>query len=73
MEHHYEVTVNGRLSRTLMAEFAELNLESSVEPVRTVLHGDVEDQAALYGLLRRLESLGLDLVEVRRGPVDKEP
>lgn len=71
MEYHYEVRVSGRMSRTLMAEFAELQLESSVEHVQTVLHGDVQDQAALYGLLRRLEALGLDLVEVRRRPIEK--
>lgn len=72
MEYHYEVKVSGRISRTLMAEFAELKLESAVEHVQTVLHGDVQDQAELYGLLRRLEALGLDLVEVRRRPVEKD-
>jgi hypothetical protein len=33
-----------------------------------VLSGPVEDQAALHGLLRRIESLGLELLEVRRFP-----
>jgi hypothetical protein len=31
----------------------------------TLLRGVVRDQAALYGVLARLEALGLKLVEVR--------
>ena len=56
----------GRLSDSLMAAFE--GLTASVEPVETVLHGPVRDQAALYGLLDRIQSLGLELVEVRRLP-----
>ena len=62
----YEIRVRGRLSRTLATEFAQLDLAAHTEPIATVLHGPVEDQAALYGLLRRIESLGLELIEVRR-------
>jgi hypothetical protein len=62
----YEIKVRGRLSRTLAAEFAQLDLVARTQPVETVIHGPVEDQAALYGLLRRIESLGLELLEVRR-------
>jgi hypothetical protein len=36
--------------------------------VETVLAGPVEDQAALHGLIRRIEALGLELIEVRRLP-----
>jgi hypothetical protein len=64
----YEICIRGRLSRTLATEFEELDLIVTTEPVETVLHGPVTDQAALYGLLRRLESFGLELVEVRRAP-----
>jgi hypothetical protein len=38
-----------------------------------VLSGPIEDQAALHGLLRRIESLGLELVEVRRFPPITSP
>ena len=44
-------------------------MESDVEPVETILHGPVRDQAELHGLLHRLQSLGLELIEVRRLPV----
>ena len=43
-------------------------MESDVEPVETILHGPVRDQAELHGLLHRLQSLGLELIEVRRLP-----
>ena len=36
--------------------------------VRTVLSGSVRDQAELQGLLRRLHSLGLELLEMRQIP-----
>ena len=66
MATRYEIRVRGRLSRTLATEFAQLDLAAETEPIATVLHGPVEDQAALYGLLRRIESLGLELLEVRK-------
>jgi hypothetical protein len=68
MGYDYELRVRGRLSRTLVNEFEEMALAASVEPVETVLAGPVEDQAALHGLIRRIEALGLELVEVRRLP-----
>ena len=68
MGFRYEIRVRGRMSRTLISEFEQLELEAAIEPIETILHGPVEDQAALHGLLRRVEALGLELVEVRRFP-----
>jgi hypothetical protein len=62
----YEIRVKGRLSDSLLTAFE--GMRASVEPVETVLHGPVQDQAALYGLLDRIQSLGLELIEVRRLP-----
>jgi hypothetical protein len=62
----YEIRIRGRLSDSLLDEFE--GLTASVEPAETVLHGPLRDQAALYGLLDRVQSLGLELVEVRRLP-----
>jgi hypothetical protein len=62
----YEIRVKGRLTASLLAAFE--GLTATVEPVETVLHGPVQDQAALYGVLDRIQSLGLELVEVRRLP-----
>jgi hypothetical protein len=46
-----------------------------VQPVETVLHGPVQDQAALYRLLDRIQSLDLELVEIRQlpAPADEAP
>jgi hypothetical protein len=68
MGYSYELRIRGRLSSTLINEFEELSLAASVEPVETVLAGPVRDQAELHGLIRRIEALGLELVELRRLP-----
>jgi len=41
-------------------------LTASVEPVETVVHGPLQDQAALGGLLARFELFGVQILEVRR-------
>ena len=71
MASSYEIRIRGRLSRTLTAEFEQLDLTATPQPVETVLRGEVEDQAALHGLLRRIEAFGLELVEVRRTAADR--
>ena len=62
----YEIRVRGRLSPRVRA--AVEGLVSEVEPVETVLHGPLRDQAELHGVLARIQSLGLELVELRRVP-----
>jgi hypothetical protein len=56
----YEIRIKGRLSDRLLAAFE--GLTTTVQPVETVLHGPVQDPGALYGLLDRIQSLGLELV-----------
>jgi hypothetical protein len=62
----YEFRIRGRLSEPLLARFEML--ESEVERVETVLHGPIRDQAELHGIIDRVQSLGLELIEVRRLP-----
>jgi hypothetical protein len=62
----YEIRLRGRLTPSVAAEFEQLNLHTAVAPIETVLEGPVEDEPALHGLLRLIESLGLELLEVRR-------
>ena len=45
-------------------------IESEIEPAETVLHSPVRDRAELHRLLRRLQGLGLELIEVRRRPAN---
>jgi hypothetical protein len=63
-EATYEIRIKGRVSRALLDSFARM--ESDLEPVETVLHGPIRDQAELHGLIDRIQALGLELVEVRR-------
>jgi hypothetical protein len=63
---NYEFRIRGRLSAPLLARFEML--ESDVERVETVLHGPIRDQAELHGVIERVQSLGLELIEVRQLP-----
>lgn len=61
---YYEIRVSGTLPPEALLDFERLS--ASVKQVETVLHGPLADQAALYGLLTRLETLGVQVLEVRR-------
>ena len=60
---HYQVRVRGRVGPAASEAFADFGVH--VEPTATVLSGAF-DQAALHGLLARVRSLGLELVDVHR-------
>ncbi|WP_329569233.1 hypothetical protein [Kitasatospora sp. NBC_01266] len=63
----YEIRVAGVMSdMTLREAFPEL--ESFAMVNQTVLFGPVTDEAHLYGLLARFQSLGLRVVELRQLP-----
>jgi hypothetical protein len=47
----YEIRITGILPPEALLDFEEL--VASVEPVETVVHGQLPDQAALHGLLAR--------------------
>jgi hypothetical protein len=64
MAERYEFRVKGRIGSSVAASFDEFDTE--VEPAITVLRGPVRDQADLHALLERIQSLGLELVEIRQ-------
>jgi hypothetical protein len=61
----YAIRINGHLGATLLTAFPAMVPEQ--QGAVTVLTG-VLDQSALYGVLAEIESLGLDLLEVRLIP-----
>jgi hypothetical protein len=60
----HEIRVRGRLGRTMRAAFPGLHAETHGE--ETLLTGALPDQAALFGVLARIEAVALELLEVRR-------
>lgn len=64
MSATYEIRLRGRVTDWLLAEFE--GMTATVETTGTVLRGEIADQAALHGLLDRIQALGLELIEVRR-------
>jgi hypothetical protein len=61
---YYEIRVTGVLPAEVVLDIGRLT--ASVEPVETVVHGRIQDQAALHALLARLEICGVPVVEIRR-------
>jgi hypothetical protein len=61
---NYEIRVRGHLGVKMLRAFPALAAQPWGED--TLLRGCLEDQAAVYGVIARLEALGLDLLELRR-------
>jgi hypothetical protein len=61
---NYEIRIKGRVSDSLLSAFEGLAV--TTEPVETVVYGPLADQDAIHRLLLKLESLGLEVVEVPR-------
>jgi hypothetical protein len=66
VDERIEIRVRGRLGPAVAASFDGLDVQP--DGGDTVLRGTAVDPAALYGLIDRLEALGLQLLEVRRTP-----
>jgi len=60
----YQIRIRGQLGRTMRGAFPGLDAE--IQGQDTLLAGALPDQAALHGVLARIEALGLELLEVRR-------
>ena len=58
----YEITFAGQAGTVLRAEFDDC--EISVGSGTTTLYREFLDQGALYGLLQRIASFGLELIDV---------
>ena len=58
----YEITFLGQAGATVRAEFDDC--EVSIGPGRTTLRAELPDRGALTGLMERINSLGLDVIDV---------
>ena len=70
----YELRVRGPVSTEVLQEIGAEDMGE--EPPLTILRTEPTDQPGLHGMLQRLRSLGLDLMEVRTAapdPSDVDP
>jgi hypothetical protein len=61
----YQIRIKGRLDRRWTAWFAGMTITQASNS-ETLLTGPIIDQAALYGLLRKVRDLGLPLIAVNQ-------
>jgi hypothetical protein len=60
----YEITFTGQAGTTLRAEFDDC--EVTIGPGTTTLRAELPDQAALSGLVQRIFSLRLEVINLHR-------
>lgn len=60
----YTIRIKGRLGPTALSAFPTMVCET--EGGETVLTGLVEDRSAVFGIVGQIESLGLELLELRQ-------
>ena len=58
----YEIVIGGYIQKTWFEGFTIIELPNFT----TALCGNIVDQSALYGVLRTINDLGLDLISVNR-------
>jgi hypothetical protein len=67
-----EIIIKGSIDEGWSEYFADLLILHAL-PNETILRGQLADQAALYGVLSRLSSLGLALISLRCQEDEPEP
>jgi hypothetical protein len=60
----YSIRIRGHIGATMRAAFPEMVME--LRGADCLLTGVVSDRAALFGILAEIESLSLELIEIRR-------
>ena len=58
----YEIVIGGYIHKTWFEGFTIIKLPDFT----TALRGNIVDQSALYGVLRTINDLGLELISVNR-------
>jgi len=66
MKTVYRIVVRGELSDRYAVAFEGMHIET--KDGRTILTGQVTDQPHLFGILNRVNSLGLELLSVQALP-----
>jgi hypothetical protein len=66
----YTIKLRGAAGAAVIAAFPEFSV--SIRDDTTELRGTIEDQAALHGVLQRIQDLGLVILEVVRTPPESD-
>jgi hypothetical protein len=67
----YRIVVRSELSDRYASDFEGMEMET--KNGQTILSGEVKDQPHLFGILERLNSLGLELLSVQAFSEDAHP
>ena len=67
----YRIVVRSELSDSYASAFE--GMEMQTKEGQTILSGEVKDQPHLFGILERLNSLGLELLNVQALKEDAHP
>lgn len=71
VDSRYEIRVRGRMGKALLTAVPMLDPTVVRPQTTTVLRGSLSSQTELHEILRSLEGLGVELLEVRR--LDQDP
>jgi hypothetical protein len=71
IEMQYEIRVAGAVPADVLGELDDIRVVS--HSVETVLRGPIRDQAALIGVINRLQCWGIELHGVRQLPPAPDP
>ncbi len=66
----YEIRVEGHLTDRWSVWFEGLAIRNEPDG-ETTLAGAISDQAALFGVLNKIQALNLTLISVSRSPIEK--
>ena len=66
----YQIKLKGHLNQSWADWFEEMTFTHESDGT-TTLHGEIVDQSALHGLLKKIRDLGLPLISVNQ--IDLEP
>lgn len=72
-QEFYQIRVKGRLDQLHWSNWPGGLTIAHLENGETLLSGFLVDQAALHGVLHKLENQGVPLIEVRRVSPDDMP
>jgi hypothetical protein len=68
-ERRYEFRITGRLSPRVRGAFRDMDVREV--PAETVISGDVAEEGGVQEVLTLIQSLGLEVVSVRRTSGDR--